>query len=376
MTAKPSTSSRIFDNKKGKVMRIKSITSREISIPLERPFKTALRTVEQVDNVLVEVVLESGMQGFGSAAPAAVITGETVASISGSVRHIGEQLTGMDLACHDRVFHRLNGCIVGAGSARAAVDMALHDLLAKSLGIPLYRLLGGSPQGLRTDITISLDSLDRMQTESRERVAEGFNILKIKVGGDPQLDIERLEGLREATGDSVLLRIDANQGWTAKQAVMVGRELERRGINIELMEQQVAAADYEGLRFVRENIAFPVYADESVFSPRDALRLVNMGAVDGLNIKLMKCGGISNGLKIAAIAEAAGIPCMIGSMMECNLSVTAAAHFAASCSTITSCDLDAPIFCSYNAVQGGLSYQGAAISLTGEPGLGIRRFAV
>jgi L-alanine-DL-glutamate epimerase-like enolase superfamily enzyme len=142
------------------------------------------------------------------------------------------------------------------------------------------------------------------------------------------------------------------------------------------MEQPVAAADFEGLRFVRENIAFPVYADESVFSPRDALRLVNMGAVDGLNIKLMKCGGIYNGLKIAAIAETAGIACMIGSMMECHLSVTAAAHLAVSRRVITAYDLDAPLFCSFNPVEGGISYKGPEVRLNGAPGLGVSGFRV
>ncbi|MCF6239114.1 MAG: hypothetical protein L3J79_09970, partial [Candidatus Marinimicrobia bacterium] len=141
--------------------------------------------------------------------------------------------------------------------------------------------------------------------------------------------------------------------------------------DIELMEQPVPAHDFEGLRYVRENVSMPVYADESIFSPHDALTLVSMNAVDGLNIKLMKCGGIYNALKIVAIAETAGIPCMIGSMMESHISVAAAAHLAASRTVIKRYDLDAPLFCSFNPAVGGISYQGSKVCFSDAPGLGI-----
>ncbi|RLB78796.1 MAG: dipeptide epimerase, partial [Deltaproteobacteria bacterium] len=158
------------------------------------------------------------------------------------------------------------------------------------------------------------------------------------------------------------------------QAVLVGKELAALGINIELMEQPVAARDFVGMCYVRDHLHLPVVADESVFSPRDALELVNMGAVDGLNIKLMKCGGIYNALKIIAIAEAAGILCMIGSMMESHVSVTAAAHLAVSQTCISRFDLDAPLFCSINPAIGGITYQGSRVFLADTPGLGIESF--
>lgn len=352
-------------------MKITDITSQHITIPLVSTFKTALRSVNQIDNIIVTVLTDSGLVGFGSAAPAAVITGETVSSIIGGVEHIRNNLIGMEVENSESIFHRLNGCIVGSMSAKAAVDMAVYDLLAKSLNIPLFRLLGGMTNDVETDITISLDTEKKMIAESREKVSRGFDLLKVKVGGDPELDIRRLQAIYQAIGSEVRIRIDANQGWNAKEAVWVGRELEKKGVVIELMEQPVPAHDFEGLRYVRDNIAFPVYADESVFSPRDALQLIQMKAVDGLNIKLMKCGGIYNGLKIAAIAETAGIPCMIGSMMECHISVTAAAHLAAGMAVISRYDLDAPLFCSMNPAEGGISYQGARIIFPDSPGLGI-----
>lgn len=352
-------------------MKITDISHRTVTIPLLVPFKTALRTVKQIENVLVTVTTDAGHCGYGGAAPTAVITGDTLASIRGGIEHIRDNIIGMEVAASEDLFQKLNGCLIGNTSAKAAVDMALYDILAKAQGVPLYRFLGGEGQLLETDITISLDSPEKMAVDSQKRFASGFNILKIKVGNNPILDIERLQAIYNEVGSQVSIRIDANQGWNSKEAVQVGEELATRGINIEFMEQPVAARDFVGFRYVREHLSVPVVADESLFSPRDALELIQMGAVDGLNIKLMKCGGIYNALKIAAIADAAGIPCMVGSMMESHLSVGAAAHFAASRSIVTRFDLDAPLFCSANPVVGGIFYQSSNVCFTNTPGLGI-----
>ena len=352
-------------------MKITDILIHSVTIPLVTPFKTALRSVTEIENILVTVTTDTELVGYGGAAPTAVITGDTLASITGGIEYIRDQIVGMEFNASELIFQRLNNCLVGNTSAKAAVDMAIYDLLAKSLGIPLYQLLGGLSNSLDTDITISLDTLEKMVVESQKKLKESFKILKVKVGGDPDLDIERLQAIQDAVGPNVKIRIDANQGWTAKEAVRLGKELERRKINIELMEQPVPARDFEGMRYVRDNLAIPVVADESVFSPQDAFALVSMRAVDGLNIKLMKCGGIYNALKIAAIAEAAGIPCMVGSMMESHLSVGAAAHFAASRSIVSRFDLDAPLFCSVNPVVGGIFYQGSNVCFTNTPGLGV-----
>jgi len=353
------------------MMKITNILIHSVTIPLVAPFKTALRTVTEIENILVTLTTDTELVGYGGAAPTAVITGDTLASITGGIEYIRDQIVGMEFNASEQIFQRLNNCLVGNTSAKAAVDMAIYDLLAKSLGIPLYQLLGGLTNSIETDITISLDTIEKMVSESKGKLKESFKILKVKVGGDPDLDIERLQAIQDAVGPNVKIRIDANQGWIAKEAVLVGKELERRKINIELMEQPVPARDFEGMRYVRDNLAIPVVADESVFSPQDALELVSMRAVDGLNIKLMKCGGIYNALKIAVIAEAAGIPCMVGSMMESHISVTAAAHFAASQSIVNCFDLDAPLFCSLNPAVGGISYHESHLSLPETAGLGI-----
>jgi L-alanine-DL-glutamate epimerase-like enolase superfamily enzyme len=260
-----------------------------------------------------------------------------------------------------------NSCVANT-SAKAAVDIALHDLYCRVLDISLYKLLGGFTDSLKTDITVGIDDPEVMKQDAAGRVKEGFHVLKIKVGHDEQLDLKRIESIRAVVGSEVLLRLDANQGWTRKQAVRIIQTLEDRELGIELIEQPVPAHDFEGLKFITDRVNIPIMADESVFSPRDAFRLLEMSAVDLLNIKLMKCGGIRQALQIAAIAEAAGVECMIGSMMESTLSVAAAAHVAASVSNITRYDLDAPLWLANDSMKGGMRFDGENITLSEKAG--------
>ena len=352
-------------------MKLLEIQAQTISIPLKQPFKTALRTVDRIENICVRISTDTEHIGFGGAAPTAVITGETVPSILGALKHIHDSLNGMNIEDAEIIFQKLNACMVGNHSAKAAVDMALYDLLGKRCGFPLFRLLGGAGGPLETDLTVSIDTPEKMASDSLEKAALGFAILKIKVGKDPALDISRLMAVRKAVGPDIKLRIDANQGWKPKEAVAVVDRLSKEHVDIEMLEQPVPAGDYAGMRFVRDRVDIPVIADESVFSATDALRLVEMQAADGINIKLMKCGGIFNALKIAAIAESAGLSCMVGCLMESSIGVTAAAHLACSRSVIGAYDLDAPLFCGINPIEGGIQYSASAITIPDGPGLGI-----
>lgn len=352
-------------------MIIQSITSSTTHIPLVKTFKTALRKVDAIDYILVKVNTNTGQIGIGGAVPSVVITGETVGSILAAIDFISTAIAGMDLNDREEVLETLNACMVGNSSAKAAVDMAIYDLAGKMSGQPLYGLLGGKQRHIETDMTIGIDTLSKMEKDTRETLDKGFSILKIKVGHDPDEDIERLKTISAAAGPHIALRLDANQGWTAKQALKVSDAIARHNINVQLMEQPVKAHDIKGMAFVSGRTDLPVFADESLFSPVDAQRIIDAGAADGFNIKLMKCGGIYNALKISAIAETAGIPCMIGSMMETVVSITAAAHLACAKRIIKYFDLDAPLFCKSRPVPGGISYDGARIQLSSSPGLGF-----
>ena len=169
------------------------------------------------------------------------------------------------------------------------------------------------------------------------------------------------------------LRLDANQGWTPKEAVRGVRRLEDAGLDIELVEQPVKAWDIEGLKFVTDNVETPIMADESMFSPHDAFKILSMRAADMINIKLMKCGGIHNALRIVSIAEACGVECMVGSMIESKVSITAAAHLACAKKNITRFDLDAVVLLAEDPVVGGLKVEIPTVILPNKPGLGIER---
>lgn len=353
-------------------MKIAALRLYTLQAPLKTPFQTALRTVTEIQDLIVAVETDTGEIGYGEAPPTAVITGDTLASVACAIREfIAPRLLGLDLEQHEYIFSQLDAAMVHNTSAKAAVDMAIYDLYAKRYRAPLYQLLGGYRTQVQTDVTISLNSVDAMVADSLRAVQDGFCILKIKVGSGAAEDLERVRAIRRAVPASTLLRVDANQAWTPKEAVRIITAMEEQGLNIELVEQPVRAADLEGLKFVTEHVLTDILADEAVFSIRNAADIIRMRAADLINIKLMKTGGIRNALAICSLAEAFDIGCMIGCMLETNVAITAAAHLAAAKKNIRLADLDGPALCSYNPVQGGARFQAGTITLPTVPGLGI-----
>ncbi|TQR18977.1 mandelate racemase/muconate lactonizing enzyme family protein [Psychrobacillus vulpis] len=356
-------------------MIIQSIETFDVAIPLTKPFKTALRTVTTAYSVYVKITSSGGVVGYGEAPPTHVITGESIASIKYAINEIiAPQLIGLQLSDSERIFQKLNTSLVRNTSAKAAIDMAVHDLIARQSGIPLYQYLGGYRNTLETDFTVSVNTPVEMADDAERYINEGFRVLKVKVGiGDMQDDIARLHAIRDRIGKVPKLRLDANQGWNAKEAVRAIRTMEDAGLEIELVEQPVLAHDIEGLKYVTDHTDTPIMADESVFSVNDAKRVLEMRAADLINIKLMKSGGIYNAKKINILAEANGIVCMVGSMIETKIGITAAAHFAASQPNIQYFDFDAPLMLAKDLVVGGVIYEGSKMTFTKDPGLGISR---
>jgi L-alanine-DL-glutamate epimerase-like enolase superfamily enzyme len=353
-------------------MKIKAIRIGKLSIPLKKTFKTALRATDSVFTNIVEVTTDCGVSGYGEAPPTAAITGDTDGSIRDAIAsRIAPAIIGRDAADLNDSISAIDRSVVGNGSAKAAVDTALHDLWGKLNGKPLYRLFGGSPREISTDYTISLNSPDEMSRDSLEAVHNGYSALKIKVGDNFKLDMERLKVVRDAVGSEILLRVDANQGWKPKEAIRIIKYMEDSALDIELVEQPVAYHDIEGLKRVTDAVDTIILADESAYTPRDTMKLISLRAADMINIKLMKSGGLGGALKICAMAEAAGMECMIGSMMESKVSVTAAAHLGVARRVVAKYDLDPPILCSSDPVRGGAVYDGPVISLPDAPGLGI-----
>ncbi|GAB4097327.1 dipeptide epimerase [Brachybacterium horti] len=339
--------------------------------PLLRPFVTAARRTDSVAFVVAEVELDGGVVGQGSAAETVAVTGESAATIHEALTGpLGAALTGARGTLPE-LAARIAGALPGATSAKAALDVALHDAAARAAEVPLVKLLGGSTGGeLLNDMTVSLEEPEVMARRAREAVDSGEQILKIKLGRDPEEDRRRLDAVLEAA-PGVRLRLDANQGWSPEEAIRILTGLEADALPIDLVEQPVPAADVDGLARVRAAVGLPIMADEAVWTAADARRLVDAGAADLLNIKLAKTGGVREALAIADVAQEAGLTCMIGAMMEPRISITAAAHLAVAHPAITLIDLDPPAWFASPLPAGGYVQDGARLRLLGGPGLGL-----
>ncbi|GAA5524438.1 L-Ala-D/L-Glu epimerase [Microbulbifer aestuariivivens] len=356
-------------------MKIVDVKLGMLRVPLITPFKTALRTVECVEDVVVMLETDTGHIGYGNAPATAVITGDTHGSVIEAVRTVFTPLLlNRDVADLNRLTREIGGAMINNTSAKAAVEIALYDLFAQSYKTPLYRILGGGENSLTTDITISVDYIDKMVADAERAVERGFEILKLKVGKDIRLDIERIKAVYAAVKGRALLRLDANQGWSPKQAVLAIRSLEDAGVVLELVEQPVKANNLEGMRYISERVKTPIMADESIFGPLEVMDVIERQAAEIINIKLMKTGGISGALKIADLAGLYDLDCMVGCMLETSIGVSAAAHVAAAKSPVVSkLDLDVPSLCQHDPVIGGATYKDADIILNETPGLGIKK---
>jgi len=331
-----------------------------------------LRQVTSAEDIVVKVIADTGEVGYGNAPPTAVITGDSQDSIVAAIRDtLGPKIIGMPVDNLEGIMAILDAGMLHNHSAKAALDIAVHDLFGQRFGLPLYKLFGGFRSSLETDLTISLNAPEEMVRDALKAVAQGYTALKLKVGNDLALDAKRVQAIRDAVGRHISIRLDANQGWGAKEAVRIIRRFESDGLDIELIEQPVKAHDFEGLKYVTDRVATDIMADESAFGPFEVFQLLSLRACDLINIKLMKAGGLHNALKIAHFAETMDVQCMIGCMLECKIGITAAASLAAGKGIITRTDLDAAVLLAEDPVVGGVSFHKNQLRIPDAPGLGI-----
>jgi L-alanine-DL-glutamate epimerase-like enolase superfamily enzyme len=350
------------------VLTITGVDVFKLDIPLRRPFEIALGRIDTVRNILVRIRASDGTYGLGECSPLRYVTGETQATAFEVARALGQVLLGQDPLAVEVRMQELDRFITGNPTVKSALDLALYDLAAKQAGLPLYALLGGEKRELWTDDTIGIDAPEAMARAALEVARQGYPAIKVKLGTSHSDDVARIRAIREAVGDEIPLRIDANQGWEVVTAVQILRDLSR--FNIQYCEQPVAHWDVDGLQRVRAASPIPIMADESLFDHHDAFRLAKLGACDYLNIKLAKCGGIHSALKIEAIAEGAGIQCMLGCMWETRLALSAGAHLVSARRNIAFADLDGATGHSHDPVSGGIVYEAGRIHLPDTPGHG------
>lgn len=353
-------------------MKIIRIEIGKVKIPLKKPFITALRRVDFAEDIIIKIITDTGNIGFGNAPPTTVITGDSQASVIAAIHDvIAPQLLGRDISELEALCNYIDKSMLHNSSAKATVDIAIYDLFAQMCNLPLYKLLGGYQAKIKSDLTISLREPEIMAQDAVEAVDNGYTDLKIKVGNNATLDFKRIVAVRQAVGDNINIRLDANQGWKPKEAVRLIRQFEDKNLNVELIEQPVNAHDIIGLKFVTENVDTPIMADEAAFGTYEVFTLLSNRACDLINIKLMKAGGIHNALKIADMAKICGVECMMGCMLESKVGITASASLAGGKSIITRADLDAADLLATDPIVGGISYNKNHIILNESIGLGI-----
>jgi len=354
-------------------MRITGVELIPIRLPLVEPFIISYGTFPDVESVLVRLETDDGTTGWGEGTPDPHVTGETFGGVLETLRLLAPTLLGRDPLDRTALISDLDRRISGNPTAKAAIDIALHDLVGRATGLPVWALLGGRS---RTHLTISrvvsMKTPSEMAADAVAHVGAGFNTVKLKIGdaNDVALDIRRVAAVREAVGPDIAIKIDVNQGWRTPGIAIQGA----RGVAPYLpayVEQPVDWRDLEGLAEVRRMAGVPIMADEAIHDAHDALRAVSLRACDLINIKLMKSGGLLGSLTLNAIAETAGYTCQVGTMVESSIASAAGLHLALALANVHTVEMGGPLMLAEDI--GGLSdyYAGEMVRAPAGPGLGI-----
>jgi L-alanine-DL-glutamate epimerase-like enolase superfamily enzyme len=351
-------------------MKVTALQEWTVRLELGQPYRIAYETVETVQNVFLRVETDRGLTGFGCAAPDLAVTGETAEGVSRVLREVvPAEVIGADPLRISRILERLRPSTADHPSARAALDMALHDILGKAAGLPLWKILGGFRDRIKTSVTIGILPVAETVAQARARVGQGFRCLKLKGGADVDADIERVLGVREAVGERIELRFDANQGFGVEDCLRFVHAT--RGAKLELVEQPTPKGQPDLLGRVTSAVPVPIMADESLMSLRDAFRLARRDLVDMVNVKLMKVGGIAEALLINGLARAAGLEVMVGCMDEAALAISAALQFALAQPNVAYADLDGHLDLIGDPTAGAVRLRDGILYPADLPGLGV-----
>ncbi|MCO8252775.1 dipeptide epimerase [Haladaptatus sp. AB618] len=335
-----------------------------ISLPLEHAFTISRGTQTTAENVVVKIEDDDGNVGIGGAAPSEHY-GETAATVEAVMPDLLDVVERVDDPhALDHIEREMRETVNRNPAARCAVSIALHDLAAKRTGLPLYRYWGLDPEDtLETSFTVGIDTTDVMAEKTREAVEAGYGTLKVKVGTDR--DEEIVGAIRDEAPDATI-RVDANQAWSPSEAVQKIEALAE--FDVEFVEQPIPAENPEGMRFVRERAALPIAADESCVTLEDIPRIADKA--DIANLKLMKCGGLREAMRMIHAARAEGLELMLGCMIESNASIAAACHLVP---LLDYADLDGSLLLAEDDYEGVPMPDGVIDLETGRAGTGVRK---
>jgi L-alanine-DL-glutamate epimerase-like enolase superfamily enzyme len=353
--------------------KIKEIRVWNVDLGNTKPYTIAFKTIDEVRNAFVEIILDDGTTGIGAGNPSEYVVGETLEQCIEALEEKNlEFLIGRDIREVNQLLFEVWKKFPANPSARAALDIALHDVFTKYLDIPLVKFLGQKIKKLPTSNTIGIKNVTETLKEAEDYIKRGFRVLKVKLGKDLEEDVERVMKLREKFGNSIVIRIDANQGYSVEQTIQFyGRTYD---LDIELIEQPLPAKAISEMKGLPMEVRKVIAADESLITPADALELVKPPKAAGIfNIKLMKCGGVSQALKIADIALSENIDLFWGCNDESIVSITAALHAAFACANTKYIDLDGSLDLARDVVKGGFILKDGYMSCSDKPGLGVEK---
>ena len=346
-------------------MRIISVQAFAWTLPLRAPFVIASRIATEACNVLIILQTDNPkVTGYGESAPVAYVTGETVETVLAAIETTAPQFAGTTIDRLEPLWTLAQECLPQSPAARAGLEMALADAWGKHQNISLWQHFGGRQSVLTTDVTIPLVAPDEAGRLASEACREGFQYLKIKVGdaAGPDADAARIDAIVRAA-PTARLWIDANQAFSPAEAIAFVERIQRAGAKIDLLEQPVAKDDWQGLKYVKEHIRVPVFADEAARDAKSVVHLITQNAVDGVNVKLMK-SGLAGALEIIALCRASGKKLMLGCMLESRLGIAAAAQIAGGTGAFDFLDLDSHrLLAPVPGLEGGFDIEGGTLRL-------------
>lgn len=360
-------------------LTVETITLYPFAIPLKAPFRIATMVNRAAEGVFVRLT-SGNLEAWGECLPFHAINGEDQATVLAALRRLAPALLGQDATTPAPLVETLFALLPAQTSAISGLDIALHDLAAQAVGLPLATYLGapadhqGQTRPLPTDLTIGIKNPAEAAAQTVEIIGQGVTTIKIKLGDSPQADIARVHAVRDAaqkhTTEQINIRVDANQAYDRLQALEVLTAI--APAKIQFCEQPVRREDHAGLAFLHQRSPVPVMADESCFSPQDAFQLLANQSCHLLNVKLCKSGGLHRARQIATVARAAHARCMMGGMAETRLGVTAAAALAAADPAFHFFDLDAHTGHTTDPIEGGINIHQGQVHLPKTPGLGAK----
>jgi L-alanine-DL-glutamate epimerase-like enolase superfamily enzyme len=333
------------------------------------PFTIATGTMDHAQNVFIRVHTSAGFYGVGECSAFPMIVGETQDTCLIMAREFAKLWIGQDALDIPARLQQLHGFTAGNTTIKSAFDMALYDIAAKNAGLPLYQFLGGEKRVVESDITIGIATPVAMANKALVFKRSGANILKIKLGKNAVEDVERIKQVREAVGQEVKIRIDANQGWDFDDAVCALLAMGK--YDIEFCEQPMRTWFDDRLPQLMQLSPVKIMADESVYNHHDARRQINSGSCHYINIKMAKSGGIYEAKQIHDLAAEKGIACMMGGMLESRIALSAKLHFVYASPNIRFYDMDT---CMLGHLKdpcvGGVTYDGYKLNIDDTPGIG------